>query len=62
MWANWGDFTPCSVSCGRGTRLRRRDCDLEASCGDPDDSLQTIDCIVGVSYLKKTSEFVYLSK
>ena len=26
-----------------------RFCELEDSCGDPEDSIQTIDCIVGVS-------------
>lgn len=38
MWGDWSQYTPCSTTCGNGTRRRSRRCD------DPQPQYKGIDC------------------
>ncbi|XP_078487952.1 uncharacterized protein LOC100179634 isoform X3 [Ciona intestinalis] len=46
-WGAWSPFSVCSVTCGRGTRSRMRNCDGGDTCGDSPTQVHTMDCIQG---------------
>lgn len=48
-WSDWGPWSPCNASCGRGATERHRTCEDvfggEADgCGDEDDGVEIADC------------------
>lgn len=36
-WSNWGEWSPCSESCGEGVRSRSRTCEKDPDCPNDDD-------------------------
>ena len=51
-WGTWGEWTRCSVTCGTGTKTRRRYCDdpPPSNGGKPCEgaNAQKMPCITGI--------------
>lgn len=46
-WGEWSEYSPCSVTCGSGSRFRNRVCSSGNSADCPGEETQTVDCDEG---------------
>ena len=48
FWNTWGAWTPCDVTCGRGTQVRTRTGDGATGVCDPADARESRGCLGSV--------------